>query len=146
MKSNYAIATILLAMLSGSYALAGLSPAEAIQQNNFSWEAALNKGNTAALMDVYTEDAVVMPPSSEILTSRSAIKTYWDSLLEVGVSNYTLDFVDIRVIGDVAYQSIVWEATRYALDGNVIKFSGNMSNVLKRQKDGNWQISLQSWN
>ncbi len=144
MKQLYTMFGILLAISSGASADTG--PSEAIQQNMQGWETALNTGNTTALQNIYTEDAVVMPPSSEILTDRDAIKTYWDGLLGVGVSEYSVDTVDIRFDDNVAYQTLLWEATRTDIEGNTFQFNGNMSNVLKRQQDGGWKISLQSWN
>ena len=144
MKQLYTMLGILLAISPG--ASADASPSEAIQQNIQGWETALNTGNTTALQNIYTEDAVVMPPSSEILSNRDAIKTYWDGLLGVGVGEYSVDTVDIRFDGNVAYQTVLWEMTRTDIEGNTLQFSGNMSNVLERQQDGSWKISLQSWN
>ncbi len=144
MKQLYTILGILLAIPSGAFADA--SPSEAIQQNIQGWETALNNGNTTALQNIYTEDAVVMPPSSEILSGRDAIKSYWDGLLGVGVSEYNVDTVNIRFDGNVAYQTVLWEAIRTDIEGNTFQFDGNMSNVLERQQDGSWKINLQSWN
>ena len=98
------------------------------------------------LASLYVDNAVMMPPSSEILSDRGAIKNYWDNLREVGIDVYAISTVDLRIDGDTAYQTVLWDATRNAADGNVIQFNGNMSNVLERQKDGTWKIKLQSWN
>jgi uncharacterized protein (TIGR02246 family) len=120
--------------------------AAAINVLNSKWDAAVNKGDTTQLVSLYTDNAVMMPPSSEILSDRGAIKNYWDVLREVGIDVYAINTVDLRVDGNTAYQTVLWEATRNAADGNVIQFNGNMSNVLERQKDGTWKIKLQSWN
>lgn len=118
----------------------------AITSLNHSWGNVLNAGKTSDLVNVYTENAVVMPPSSEILSDSTAIRNYWEGLRKVGVNDYVIRTVETRIAGDTAYQTALWEATRKTADGNVILFEGNMSNVLKRQKDGTWKISLQSWN
>ena len=120
--------------------------AGAINALNSKWDVAINKGDTRQLVSLYTDNAVMMPPSSEILTDQNAIKNYWDALREVGIDVYAINTVDLRINGDTAYQTVLWEATRNAADGNVIQFDGNMSNVLERQKDGTWKIKLQSWN
>ena len=120
--------------------------ADAINALNIKWNAAINQGDTTQLVGLYADNAVMMPPSSEILSDRGAIKNYWDVLREVGIDAYAINTVDLRINGNTAYQTILWEATRNAADGNVIQFDGNMSNVLERQKDGTWKIKLQSWN
>ena len=118
----------------------------AISTLNNNWGVAVNKGDTTKMASMYADDAVMMPPSSEILSDSNSIKNYWDSLREVGIDAYAIQTIDLRIDGDQAYQTVLWEATRNAADGNVIEFKGNMSNVLERQKDGTWKIKLQSWN
>jgi len=125
---------------------AAADEAAAINALNIKWDAAVNQGDTTQLVSLYSDNAVMMPPSSEILSDRGAIKNYWDVLREVGIDVYAIDTVDLRIDGNTAYQTVLWEATRNAADGNVIQFNGNMSNVLERQKDGTWKIKLQSWN
>ena len=144
MKKLYTILIIISASIAG-ISLAAADETSAIQSLNSGWDKALNKGNTSELVKSYTDNAVVMPPSSEILTNHAAIKNYWDGLRKVGVNDYAIHIIDLRIEGDKAYQTALWEATRTA-DGNVIQFEGNMSNVLERQKDGSWKIALQSWN
>ena len=144
MKKLYTILIIISASIAG-ISLAAADETSAIQSLNSGWDKALNKGNTSELVKSYTDNAVVMPPSSEILTNHAAIKNYWDGLRKVGVNDYAIHIIDLRIEGDKAYQTALWEATRTA-DGNVIQFEGNMSNVLERQKDGSWKITLQSWN
>lgn len=145
MKRLYTILIVIAASIAG-LVHAEVDEAAAIKSLNIGWDNALNKGNTSELVKSYTDNAVVMPPSSEILTNHASIKNYWDGLRKVGVNEYVIRTVDLRIDGDTAYQTALWEATRNAADGNVFQFEGNMSNVLERQKDGSWKIKLQSWN
>jgi len=145
MKKLITMLLIIIVSTSG-LANAVADEAAAINVLNSKWDAAVNKGDTTQLVSLYTDNAVMMPPSSEILSDRGAIKNYWDVLREVGIDVYAINTVDLRVDGNTAYQTVLWEATRNAADGNVIQFNGNMSNVLERQKDGTWKIKLQSWN
>jgi uncharacterized protein (TIGR02246 family) len=145
MKKLITMILIIIVSVSG-LANAVADEAAAINVLNSKWDAAVNKGDTTQLVSLYTDNAVMMPPSSEILSDRGAIKNYWDVLREVGIDAYAINTIDLRVDGNTAYQTVLWEATRNAADGNVIQFNGNMSNVLERQKDGTWKIKLQSWN
>ena len=126
-------------------AMADVDSSTAVTTVSNKWSETLNKGNTEELVKLYADNAVVLPPSSEILSDKTAIKDYWDGLRKVGVNEYSVYTVDLKVEGDKAYQTALWEATRIA-DGKVIEFEGNISNVLERQKDGSWKITLQSWN
>ena len=110
------------------------------------WARHLETGDTRAMGRFYTIDAVMLPPSSEILSNPDDIKSYWELLKGVGVSNYAIYPVALRVEGDTAYQTALWEAVRYNSEGEPIKLQGNISNVLVKQEDGSWKIKLQSWN
>lgn len=117
-----------------------------IDSINDNWSRALSQGDSADLGRFYTPDAVVLPPSSEILASYDAIKGYWDGLHKIGVNNYSIYDVNLKIEGDFAYQTALWEAKRITPEGNSIEFDGNLSNVFERQPDGSWKIKLQSWN
>lgn len=118
----------------------------AIEASNHRWLSAFNRGDTRELAELYTSDAVIMPPSSEILSNPVAIKSYWDGLRSIGVNDFALYTVNTEREGDTVYQSAMWEATRYTARGDTVRFDGNMYSVLERQKDGSWKIRLQSWN
>ena len=107
---------------------------------------AFNKGQTSELVKLYADNAVFMPPSSEILTGQEAIKKYWDGLRKVGFNEFTIRDIGLNTVGNTAYQTALWEAVRKDTAGNIIKLEGNISSVLKRQTDGSWKIKLQSWN
>lgn len=107
---------------------------------------AFNKGQTSELVKLYADNAVFMPPSSEILTGQEAIKKYWDGLRKVGFNEYVIREIGLNITGNTAYQTALWETVRIDSAGNVIKMDGNISSVLKRQMDGSWKIKLQSWN
>ena len=106
----------------------------------------LNNGQASAIVKLYTDNAVVMPPSSEILTGQAAIKQYWDGLRKAGFYEYNIYNVAISTEGDTAYQTGLWQAVRKDTAGNIIRLEGNISNVLAKQKDGTWKIKMQSWN
>lgn len=143
-KLNTLLMLLVAATLTGVVS-ARADESAAINTLNNQWDAAVNQSDTRQLVSLYADDAVMLPPSSEILSDRDAIKNYWDDLRAVGVDDFNISMIDVRIEGNQAYQTALWEATRNA-DGNVIQFNGNMSNVLERQKDGNWKIKLQSWN
>jgi ketosteroid isomerase-like protein len=146
MKSlNSLILLSILALSSGYAASATLETVDVESFNNI-WKSGFEQGNTEALMGLYTENAVVFPPSSEILEGRTAIQAYLDSLREVGVKEYSISNVDTNIKENIVYETALWEATRVDNEGNVITLEGNISNVFEKQNDGSWKIKFQSWN
>jgi ketosteroid isomerase-like protein len=113
---------------------------------NSAWENSFSQGNTDVLMTLYTDNAVVFSPSSEIFDGRAEIKDYLSGLKSVGVISYTISNVEIEIKGDLAYETAQWEAIWSNAEGSNFNFEGNISNVFEKQKDGSWKIKFQSWN
>lgn len=132
--------------LNSSYAATNTLETADIEMLDSLWVTSFDNGNTTDLVTLYTEDAMVFPPSSEILEGRLAITDYLDSLRDAGFNEYSISNVDMQVKGKTAYSTELWEAIRIDADGNEIKLDGNITNVLERQNDGSWKIKLQSWN
>jgi len=136
---------LILALLVSSASAATGSTESDMWINNKTWELAFNAGDTDALGKLYTEDAVVMPPSLEILNAPGKIKDYWDNQILSGTNNFRVQTINLRVQDDVVYQTAVWIAT-VTSNGVATDLDGEMTNVLARQTDGSWKIQLQSWN
>jgi ketosteroid isomerase-like protein len=146
MKSFKTLILISILSLSSGYAASATLESADVENLNSLWSTTFDEGNTTLLMTLYTKDAIVFPPSSEILDSSAAIIAYLDGLIKVGINEYSISNVDLNVKGDIAYETALWEATRVDASGNVIKFEGNITNVLEKQNDGSWKIKYQSWN
>ena len=140
--------TILISILSLGSGLAAAATLETadVEKLNSLWATTFVEGNTSVLMTLYTEDAMVFPPSSEILDSNAEISAYLDGLKKVGVNEYSISNVNLDIKGNIAYETGIWEATRIDADGNAITLEGNITNMLEKQNDGRWKIKFQSWN
>ncbi len=115
----------------------------AIQANALSWAYAYNTGNVSELNELYTEDAIIMPPNDTTVVLKGAIENYWQESLNGEMSEFFVHPVEIKVEGNTAYQASVWSA-RDTKSGAMI--GGNTVTVLERQTDGRWKTKLQSWN
>ena len=139
------INTLILVLLVSSASAATGSTESDMWINNKSWELAFNAGDTDALTSLYSEDAIVVPPSLEILNAPEEIKDYWTNQILSGTDNFRVQTINLRVQGDVIYQTAVWIAT-VTSNGVATDLDGEMTNVIARQTDGSWKIQLQSWN
>ncbi len=141
---KYIFAAI-LASASG-YAVSETLDTSDIENFDTVWVKGYEQGKTEELMKLYTETAVVFPPSSEILQGRTAIQAYLDGIRAAGFKEYSISNVDTNIKGSTIYESALWEAKRLDAEGNEIVLDGNISNVYEKQNDGSWKIKFQSWN
>ena len=140
------ISALLLTTVLISGFSAETNESSAITAIDSNWSEIFNAGQISALLDMYTRDAVVIPPSSEILSYQAAITSYWNELRNIGMGEYKIDTIDVLIEGNIAYQVALWEATLTTADGNTTQIDGSMTNVLQRQPGGRRKIHLQSWN
>ncbi|NET09750.1 MAG: SgcJ/EcaC family oxidoreductase [Symploca sp. SIO2B6] len=96
--------------------------------------------------DMYTEDALWMPPNASDRCGREDILEAFDAM----VANQDIDpiFVadEIEVMGDVGYVIGISNATIYPSDGSGPKQAKFRALWLMKKDCGQWRISRQIWN
>ena len=110
----------------------------AVEDRYKEWLAAANKKDAAAMIDLYDENAVLMPKSEEPVLGKAAIGEYYKKLFA------NPDFVpftrnSFHVAGDVAIATSVFEGD-VTRNGKQIHFRGKNLLVWKKEADGSWKI------
>lgn len=146
MKSLKSLILISVLTLGSGNAISATLEISDVEKLNSLWADSFVEGNTTGLLSLYTKDAIVFPPSSEILDNPASIKSYLEGLKQVGFNEYSISNVDLDIKGDTAYETALWEVTRVGNNGEAIVLEGNLTNVLEKQENGSWRIKLQSWN
>ncbi|MCC7411716.1 MAG: nuclear transport factor 2 family protein [Gammaproteobacteria bacterium] len=116
-----------------------------VEANQAAWREALNASDVEGLVDTYSADAVLMPPTDETLADAASIRRYLRTLAASGLKHNGVDLYEIRREGDTVYAAGVWSATRPAAGGAEL-IGGNIVTVFERQSDGRWKTRLQTWN
>ena len=105
-------------------------------------EEVATKRNIAALDDVYTANARILPPGAEMVSGRENIKNFWKGAIEsMNVSAVKLETVDFQAAGDTGIE--IGRAT--------LMFSGAPDVTVKyvvvwKQEDGKWKWHIDIWN
>jgi len=76
-----------------------------IEKLNDAWTAAFNKGDAVAVAALYTEDAYVLPPGSEMVKGRAAIEAFWRQAAQQ-MGDAKLTTVDVLPLGRSAAREI----------------------------------------
>jgi uncharacterized protein (TIGR02246 family) len=113
----------------------------AIEAANRAFRAALLRGDAEAVAALYTADAKVIAPGSEVASGRAAIKAFWQKTVEGGVSDLVLTTDDVGSAGDLAYEDGTVKVV--AKDGR--ETVGRYVVVWKRA-DGRWKLHRDIWN
>lgn len=68
------------------------------QRLNDEFAQAFNKGDIRTAVNLYADDAVVLPPGSDILRNRAQIQSFWEKTSET-MGDARLTTIDVRMIG-----------------------------------------------
>jgi len=118
-----------------------------IEETNEQFMKAINRGDTASVAALYTEDAVVLPPNAEIVRGRDAAKALFDGMIQqLGIPTLTLSTVDVTELGDTAYEVGNYTMKLQPPGAAPVDDNGKYVVVWKRQTDGAWKLAVDIWN
>lgn len=116
----------------------------AIESAAAEWEAAANSGDAAALADLYTADATLLPDGGEIVRGHDAVRQFWGDFLAALPEGATIDLETIAVegAGDLAYEIGRFTASA----GGETLDAGKYLVVWRHEPDGSWKLTADIWN
>jgi ketosteroid isomerase-like protein len=127
-------------------AIAGIACAPQDQSAEFAaltdnWENALNAGDVDALVSVYADDCVLMPPNAEFTTGQAAARGAFGEMIAAGQTG-ELETIKAVAAGGVGYHTGTYsmrDASGAIIDRG--KFMEGWQKI-----DGEWKIVHDIWN
>ena len=117
-----------------------------IEAGNSAWNIALNTGNINGLAALYAANATLSAGDGKTLAGRSEIENLFNSFVQNGVHNHSLEVIDAGGSDKVIYQVSKWNAYGAETGGMKPSFGGITMSTLVQGHDGKWQISAHVWN
>ncbi len=102
---------------------------------------AFQKGATA-MGSLYTSDATLLPPGSEVVQGNAAISTFWKGGYDAGIKRVKLETVEAEQGGNQLV-----ETGRYTLYGaNDAQIDMGKYIVVWKKENGDWKLHRDIWN
>jgi len=101
-------------------------------------------GDLNAWIEVFTEDAMTMPPNTTILEGIGAIRA--DAENNPQFTSFTVTPLEIDGIGDLAFARGTFTITLAPEDADPITDSGKYIEIWRKQPDGSWRLFRDIWN
>lgn len=93
----------------------------------------------------YTQDAKIFPRNVDIIAGQEKIRAYWVLQEGVQTSHHKVTALEIKVIGEEAYDYGYYEGMTTRGDGSISTWQGKYLIVWKKV-DGAWKMYLNIWN
>lgn len=119
---------------------------KAIEAGNAKWVEAFNRGDAAGVAALYTDDATLLPPNSEMVQGKQGIQDFWNGGIQMGLKDAALTTVDVGGSGDTAYEIGKYTLKIQPAGQEGMTDSGKYLVVWKRQADGTWKLHVDIWN
>jgi uncharacterized protein (TIGR02246 family) len=122
--------------------------AAAIRQKTEAFVKAFNDKQIPQIIDMYAENATFMPPNRPVLRGRSAIRNFFDELLnQTGATNLRLEVSEVVGHGPLAYEAGTYEIEYKPTTGVAPRDRdrGKYLFVL-RDLNGSWRYEYTVWN
>lgn len=102
-------------------------------------------GNAKAVAGMYTEDGKIFPGGRPIMEGQDVLEQYWTPGEEARISYHKITPVEIKFLGDYAYDFGYYKGQTTRNDGTSSDWEGKYVIVWKRVGE-KWKIFLDIWN
>ena len=117
----------------------------AIEAASAQWVDAFNQGDAAALAALYTEEAKLLPPNSQMIVGREGIQAFFQGSFDAGEADVQLTVIELSVSGDIAHVVGKYTFTMQPEEGEAISDNGKYVEIWKRE-NGSWKMDVDIWN
>lgn len=100
------------------------------------------RADAAGMAELYTKDAQVLPPNTEVVKGKSAIRELFQSFMDMGVKSIKLKTGEVEQHGDTAIE--VSKAQLLA-DGNQVIDDAKYI-VIWKKENGEWKLHRDIFN
>ncbi len=112
-----------------------------IDSANAQFVNAFKRGDATGIANLYTSGAQLLPANSDFVRGTAAIRTFWQSVIDMGLKGASLETIEVEGHGDTAI-----EVGRYQLlaAGDAIADQGKYVVVWKND-NGTWKLHCDIW-
>ncbi|MCC6167382.1 MAG: DUF4440 domain-containing protein [Caldilineaceae bacterium] len=115
---------------------------QGIDATNRAFEAAMERGDAAAMAAAYATDGQAFPPNGAMTQGRQALQSLWQGAINMGVRSVTLETIELQPAGEHVYE--VGRATLRGEGGQVLDDAKFI--VIWKQEGDQWKWYRDIWN
>lgn len=119
---------------------------KAIEEANLKFGEAFRQADPAAVAALYTDDAILLPPNSDIIRGKQGIEAFWQVVIDMGVKDAALTTVEVMGVGDMVCEIGQYTLTIQPEGQEAMEDKGKYVVIWKQAEDGSWKLHVDIWN
>ena len=148
MKSLSVAVVALLGSVALPLAASAASADDEVTAAYQAWDAAFATGDPKQVAAFYTEDAIFLPPTHDVLKGPAGVEKFFADLFSNGVTGHKLEVIEVEGEDDdeVVVAAAKWSAQGKDANGAPATFGGVATHVFEKQADGSLKLKLHTFN
>jgi len=118
---------------------------KAVEKANLKFGEVLRQGDAVAVAALYTEDAILLPPNSEMIRGRRGIGKFWGAAIQMGVKDAVLTTVELSGSGDTVHEVGNYTLKISQKGQKPVEDKGKYIVIWKHTASG-WKLHRDIWN
>ena len=110
------------------------------------WDAAFNSGDAKAVSALYTDDAILLPPTHDVIKGPDGVDKFITGILGMGAKGHKYELIEASGDGNIAYGAAKWSATGKDKAGADQPWGGTSTAIFEKQADGSLKIKMHTFN
>jgi ketosteroid isomerase-like protein len=110
------------------------------------WDQAFNTQGARGIAATYTPDALLLPPTHDVVVGPAAIEAFFAGVIGSGVSNHHLELIEAGSSGRLFYGAARWSAVAKGADGTVKNVGGLATHVFERGPGNQLKLKVHIFN
>jgi len=125
---------------------AGADPAQDVTAAYSAWDEAFNAGDAKAVAAFYTEDAIFLPATHDVIKGPDGIEQFFSGLFGMGVTGHKLELIEADGDDTMLVGTAKWSAQGKDAQGADQPWGGVATHVFEKQDDGSFKLRVHTFN
>ena len=117
-----------------------------IEKANLKFGEIFRQGDASAVAALYSEDATLLPPNSDVIKGSAGIEAFWGGAMAMGATSVVLTTGEVFGMGDLVCEIGQYRLTIQPEGMEEMEDVGKYIVIWKKDDNGSWRLHIDIWN